>query len=141
MLYRVVHRFFRAPFIPSAHGPAASLTSEVKATWPGNARFNFFSATCADVDVGSCAWDVKGADAKKPCWLIFEIMCMCFFLMDIGFTGLIFCGSYTGYVLFLCVEHGIKNRCMLYGLISWIRSKLEGCRMAALLPKVGVLVG
>ena len=79
MLYRVVHTFFRAPFIPSAHGPAASLTSEVKATWPGNARFNFFSATCADVDVGSCAWDVKGADAKKPCWLIFEIMCMCFF--------------------------------------------------------------
>jgi len=38
--------------------PAGSLALDhdayVKATWPGNARFNFFSATCADVDVGSC---------------------------------------------------------------------------------------
>ena len=28
--------------------------TEVKETWPGNARFNFFSATCADVSEGNC---------------------------------------------------------------------------------------
>ena len=27
----------------------------MKETWPGNARFNFFSATCADVSEGNCA--------------------------------------------------------------------------------------
>jgi hypothetical protein len=27
---------------------------EVSATWPGNARFNFFSATCADVPESEC---------------------------------------------------------------------------------------
>ena len=28
--------------------------TQVKETWPGNARFNFFSATCADVSEGNC---------------------------------------------------------------------------------------
>ena len=38
--------------------PAGSLALDhdayVKETWPGNARFNFFSATCADVSEGNC---------------------------------------------------------------------------------------
>ncbi|CAK9032965.1 Patched domain-containing protein 3 (RND-type protein RNDEu-3) [Durusdinium trenchii] len=38
--------------------PAGSLALEhndyVSNTWPGNARFNFFSATCADVDEANC---------------------------------------------------------------------------------------
>eukprot|EP00928_Gymnodinium_smaydae_P041635 TRINITY_DN2814_c0_g2_i5.p1 TRINITY_DN2814_c0_g2~~TRINITY_DN2814_c0_g2_i5.p1 ORF type:complete len:1037 (+),score=240.45 TRINITY_DN2814_c0_g2_i5:86-3196(+) len=38
--------------------PAGSLALEhneyVKATWPGNARFNFYVATCADVDPADC---------------------------------------------------------------------------------------
>lgn len=38
--------------------PAGSLALEhndyVSATWPGNARFNFFSATCADVPESEC---------------------------------------------------------------------------------------
>jgi hypothetical protein len=70
MLYRVVHTFFRAPFIilhPFSPWAASLTATKVKATWPGNARFNFFSATCADVDVGSCAWDVDvGRMRKNP---------------------------------------------------------------------------
>jgi len=38
--------------------PAGSLALDhndyVSATWPGNSRFNFFSATCADVSEGEC---------------------------------------------------------------------------------------
>eukprot|EP00435_Cladocopium_sp_Y103_P013729 s1559_g3.t1 len=49
-------------WVPAGRGPQwtwlGSLALEhndyVSATWPGNARFNFFSATCADVPESEC---------------------------------------------------------------------------------------
>ena len=34
--------------------PALEHNEYVKDTWPSNSRFNFFVATCADKDEGSC---------------------------------------------------------------------------------------